>query len=100
MPAGDPPPDTIRSAPGGRCLSDILTTGSKRNGMLARHHPMAAPPAWRREQMIVIRRRSIFLFVSWGLRLSLCMTLIGPAGAAETIEAQPEAACLYTRSMT
>ncbi|MDM9646512.1 lytic transglycosylase domain-containing protein [Rhizobium sp. S163] len=28
------------------------------------------------------------------------MTLIGPAGAAETIEAQPEAACLYTRSMT
>lgn len=50
--------------------------------------------------MIAIRRRSIGLFVSWGFRLSLCMTLIGPAGAAETIEAQPEAACLYTRSMT
>ncbi|WP_245206560.1 MULTISPECIES: lytic transglycosylase domain-containing protein [unclassified Rhizobium] len=28
------------------------------------------------------------------------MTLIGPASAAEIIEAQPEAACLYTRSMT
>ncbi len=50
--------------------------------------------------MIAIRRRSIGLFVSWGFRLSLCMTFIGSASAAEPTEAQPEAACLYTRSMT